>query len=196
MSLPSTSDSIILNGPTRLSHLFMGRFLQPGDSAVDATCGNGHDTLFLARLVGSTGRVWAFDIQEPAIRATERRLDEAGMNGRVELILGGHESMAAHVPAPVRGVIFNLGYLPGGERDTITQAETTRAALDQALELLLPSGILAVTVYPGHDGGDREERMLREWSSLLPQRSFHSWRMGQVNTPSSAPHLFLAQKAA
>lgn len=174
----------------------MSQFLQPGDLAVDATCGNGHDTLLLANLVGPSGRVWAFDIQERAISATSQRLGQAGMAERVELILGGHESLADHLPTPVRGMIFNLGYCPGGNRSIITREDTTRAALDQAQELLLPGGVLAITVYPGHDGGEKEEGMLREWSSSLPQRSFHAWHMGQVNTPPDAPSLFLIQKAA
>lgn len=196
MPLDCTQQSALLSGPTRLSHLFMSRFLLPGDRAVDATCGNGHDTLCLARLVGPEGKIWAFDIQEQAIGATSRRLTETGMAERVELILGGHESMAAHVPVQVKGMIFNLGYCPGGNRSIITREDTTRAALDQARELLLPGGVLAITVYPGHDGGEKEEGMLREWSSSLPQRSFHAWHMGQVNTPPDAPSLFLIQKAA
>lgn len=174
----------------------MSQFLQPGDLAVDATCGNGHDTLFMARLVGTSGRIWAFDVQERAISATSRRLGQAGMAERVELILGGHESLGEQVPTPVRGVMFNLGYLPGGDRSIITRPETTRTAMNQALNLLLPGGILAVTAYPGHDGGDREEEMLREWSASLPQPLFHAWRMGQVNTPPDAPYLILIQKAA
>jgi predicted methyltransferase len=191
----ATPDTPALRGPTNLSQLLMARFLWPGDAAIDATCGNGHDTLCLARLVGPNGRIWAFDIQEQAIGATSRRLTEAGMAERVKLILAGHESMTEHVPTQVRGVMFNLGYCPGGDRAIITRPETTRAALDQARELLLPGGILAITVYPGHDGGEKEEVMLREWSSSLPQRSFHAWRMGQVNTPPGAPYLFLIQKA-
>lgn len=196
MPLSRAHTPALLSGPTRLSQLLMTSFLQPGDAAIDATCGNGHDTLLLAHLVGPEGRVWAFDIQHEAIRATSRRLIEAGMADQVELILDGHESMAAHVPFPVRGIMFNLGYCPGGDRAIITRSETTRVALDQALGLLLPGGILAITVYPGHDGGEEEGEMLREWSSSLPQRSFHAWRMGQTNTPPHAPSLVLVQKAA
>jgi tRNA G37 N-methylase Trm5 len=196
MSLLRAHTTALLNGPTRLSQLFMTSFLQPGDAAIDATCGNGHDTLCLARLVGREGRVWAFDIQGEAIDATSRRLTEAGLAEQVTLILGGHESMAEQISAPVRGIMFNLGYRPGGDRCIITRPETTRAALEHSLRLLLPGGTLAITVYPGHDGGEREEEMLREWSSSLPQSSFHAWRMGQTNTPHTAPHLYLVQKAA
>lgn len=174
----------------------MERFLSPGDRAVDATCGNGHDTLLLARLVGPEGRVWAFDIQEKALEATRTRLEQAGLADQVDLLLAGHETMADHVPSPVNGMLFNLGYLPGGDRNLITRTETTRTALEQALSLLLPGGVLAVTAYPGHEGGNDEETMLMEWAAALPQRSFHVWSMGQPNTPADAPHLVLVQRCS
>ena len=189
-------DIPLLRGPTQLAHLAMRQFLRTGDRAVDATCGNGHDTLLLADLVGPTGRVWAFDIQEKAIQLTWQKLNKAGMDEWVELILAGHETMADHVPVPVGAVIFNLGYRPGGDHDIITRPETTLPALEQALRLILPSGILAVTVYPGHRGGDHEERVISQWSSALDQRSFHVWRMGQANAITGAPYFFLIQKAA
>lgn len=174
----------------------MERFLSPGDRAVDATCGNGHDTLLLARLVGPEGRVWAFDIQEKALEATRTRLEQAGLAEQVDLLLAGHETMADHIPSPVNGMLFNLGYLPGGDRNLITRTETTRTALEQALSLLLPGGVLAVTAYPGHEGGNDEETMLMEWAAALPQRSFHVWSMEQPNTPADAPHLVLVQRCS
>lgn len=184
-----------LRGPTQLARLLLSDILRPGDYAVDATCGNGHDTLLLAELVGPSGKVWAFDIQKEAIGETGTKLARAGMVGRVELIQDGHESMAGHIPAPVRGIVFNLGYRPGGNRSIITRPETTLEALEQATRLLLPQGILTITVYPGHDGGNDEERAVSGWVNGLEQRRFHSWRMGQVTVPASAPYLFLIQKA-
>jgi hypothetical protein len=186
----------LLRGPTQLAHLVMRQFLHSGDRAVDATCGNGHDTLLLAGLVGPTGKVWAFDIQEEAIRLTGQKLNTACMDERVELILGGHETMADYVSVPVSAIIFNLGYRPGGDHGIITRPETTLSGLEQALQLILPAGILAITVYPGHCGGDSEERIVSNWSASLDQRSFHVWRMGQANVMASAPYFFLIQKAA
>jgi hypothetical protein len=188
-------DNPLLRGPTQLARLVMRQFLRSGDHAVDATCGNGHDTLLLADLVGPAGKVWAFDIQEEAIRSTALKLEKAGMPERVELIMAGHESMSDHVSVPVRVVMFNLGYRPGGDRNIITRPETTLSALEQSLQLILPAGILAITVYPGHCGGDDEERAISQWSTTLDQRSFHAWHMGQVNATAGAPYFFLIQKA-
>lgn len=183
-----------LRGPVPLSHLMIPSFLNQGDLAVDATCGNGHDTLLLAELVGDCGTVWAFDVQESAIRATAKRLDEAGLTGRVKLIRSGHERMAEHVTSGVSAVVFNLGYLPGGDRSVITRPETTIAAFEQTLKLLRPGGIAAVTVYPGHDGGG-ECSTVDAWAARLDQRAFHAWRMGQLNVTTDAPYFILLQKA-
>ena len=196
MCMNLNPDSARLRGPTQLSNLLLRQFLRPGDQAVDATCGNGHDTLLLAGLVGPAGRVWGFDVQEEAIRHTRLRLEKAGKADCVELILAGHESMADHVSGQVGAVVFNLGYRPGGDHNIITQPDTTLAALGQALQLLLPAGVLAITVYPGHRGGDSEEGAVSGWCSCLDQRLFHSWRMGQVNVLPGAPFFFMIQKAA
>lgn len=191
-----STDTPLLRGPTSLVRQLLERHLQPGNRVADATCGNGHDTLLLAELVGPTGRVWAFDIQREAIGETARRLEQAGMAGRVELIHGGHESMAERISVPLAAVVFNLGYRPGGDRAVITGPDTTLAALEQATNLLAPRGILTVTVYPGHAGGAGEERAVSAWASGLEQRRYHAWRMGQANVPPGAPHLFLVQKVA
>lgn len=196
MTTVKASDIPLLRGPVPLSHLFIRHFVRRGDCVIDATCGNGYDTLLLAGLVGSCGTVWSFDIQKEAILATIEKLDTCGLSDRVRLILGGHETLAEQVNSPVSAAVFNLGYLPGGERSIITRPETTLSALGQALQLLVPGGIMAITVYPGHPGGENEELMAYEWSSNLAQKMFHVWRMGQTNTTAGAPSFILIQKAA
>lgn len=195
MSFPSTNDMLLLRGPVPLAHLFLRRFVAPGDHVVDATCGNGRDTLLLADLVGSGGRVWAFDIQQEAIEATACRLAAAGSSGSVVLVHGGHESMAAHCSGPVKAVVFNLGYLPGGDRTVFTRPESTLAALEQALEILEPGGVVTISLYPGHEGGRQERTTLEEWSARLLPNRFHVWRMGQLNVTPEAPFFILIQKA-
>lgn len=155
-----------------------------GALAVDATAGNGHDTLFLANLVGSTGTVWAFDIQPEALRNTATRLGEhqvsvelrlnsmsaapTGENlSRVIAIEADHAEMAQHLPVEMRGrvaaIMFNLGYLPGADKRCITTTSSTLAALDVAIEFLAPGGVLTVVVYPGHAGGQEEAEAVRCW---------------------------------
>jgi len=91
-----------LRGPVPLSHLLMRNFVQEGDRTVDATCGNGHDTLLLATLVSDSGHVWGFDIQQQAITETGRRVGDAALSQRVTLVHAGHEELARHVTMPVR----------------------------------------------------------------------------------------------
>lgn len=186
----------LLRGPVPLSHLTLRRFVRPGDTVIDATCGNGNDTLLLAELVGPEGKVWAFDIQEEAISQTARRVANAGMAERVALVGAGHENMREHVNGRVTAVLFNLGYLPGSDRTVITHPATTGAALEQSLGFLEPGGIVAVTVYPGHNGGRDERRTVDGWATQLDHRAFHAWRMGQVNVTVDAPYFILVQKTA
>ena len=152
---------------TQLAHELLAERLQPGDIAIDATAGNGHDTLFLAHRVGQTGEVHAYDIQAEALQATRRRLDEAGCAGRVQLHPASHSRLLHTLPADYRGrvaaVVFNLGYLPGGDRHTTTQSDSTLAALEQALALLRPGGVLSILAYRGHPGGREEARAVADW---------------------------------
>jgi hypothetical protein len=189
-------DIPLLRGPVPLSHLLLQRFVHPGDRVVDATCGNGHDTLLLAGLAGPCGRVWAFDIQPEALDATAARLAEADIIDAVVLIHAGHETMAAHCYGPLKAVVFNLGYLPGGDRTIVTRPESTLAGLEQALGILEPGGVVIITLYPGHEGGQQERTLLETRLVKLPPAGFHVWRMGQINVPTTAPYLILVQKAA
>ncbi len=183
-----------LSGAVQLSHFFLRERLKPGDRAVDATCGNGHDTLVLAQLVGTQGRVWAFDVQEKALVGTEERLAEAGCRERVALVHGGHERLAEVVTEPVRAVVFNLGFLPGAPRETVTTPETTLSALEQAAALLIPGGIITVAVYTGHPGGTEEGSTVESWAAALPPGRFNVWRCRQGNRSEAAPYLLVIER--
>jgi SAM-dependent methyltransferase len=183
-----------LRGAVVLSHLFLKARVQPWDRVADATCGNGHDTLFLARLVGEGGKVWAFDIQEEALANTRMLLEEEGCLARVELVAAGHERLAEFVEGPLKAVAFNLGYLPGGDKSIITRSHGTLAALEQAARLLIPGGVITVCVYTGHPGGDEEGEAVEKWAAALPPAEFNVWLGRQINRPSSAPYLLLVEK--
>lgn len=190
----SRYDIPLLRGPVPLTHLLLRRFVHPGDRVVDATCGNGKDTLLLADLVGENGQVWAFDIQAEALARTQQRLLEAGLAGRVTLLDLNHIELASQVPAPVTAVIFNLGWLPGGDRSVVTGPDSTLPALQGALQLLTPGGLLLITCYPGHEQGAVETDAVLQWSSSLAAPLFHVWRLGQQNVSASAPFCLLVQK--
>lgn len=181
-------------GAVKFSHLLLKEKVRAGDRVVDATCGNGYDTVFLAELVGTDGKVWAFDVQEEAVAATRLRLRDAGLLERVELLHAGHETIAEAVTEPLRTVIFNLGYLPGGDKSRITRPETTIAALHGASRLLLPGGVLVIVCYPGHCGGAQESGAVEEWGQSLSAHQWQVWRCHSLNRSPAAPHLILAEK--
>ncbi len=149
---------------TALAHDSIREHLKLGDVVVDATLGNGHDALFLAKLVGETGRVIGFDVQEAAIRASRDRLTEAGVIDRIHLVHAGHETMAEHLESPVAAVMFNLGYLPGADHELITRHETTLKALGATLESLEQGGLITCVCYPGHPGGLEEAEAVMNWA--------------------------------
>ncbi len=184
-----------LRGGVALSHFFLREWVRPGDRVVDATSGTGRDTLLLARLVGPTGKVWAFDIQEEALAASRELLAKEGCLDRVEFVAAGHEHLSAHVEAPVRAVVFNLGYLPGGDRDVITRPPSTLTALEQAVGCIEAGGIVLVVLYSVHSGGEEECRAVEEWAASLSPRLYHVWRSQQLNRPPTAPYLILVEKA-
>lgn len=168
--------------------------LRAGDIVIDATMGNGHDTLFLTQCVGAGGHVFAFDVQEAALIETRKRVPSE----TTTLIHAGHEAMRAHVPTELHGkvsaVMFNLGYLPGTDKALITRTDTTMIAVREALELLKPSGVLTVVVYPGHDGGAEEGRRIAEWAAVLDSRRFEVQHLRPVNRAASPPELWAVWK--
>ena len=168
--------------------------LCPGMRAVDATMGNGGDTQRLCELVGEEGRVWAFDVQPGAVERTRARLEQAGLAGRATLLQVGHERMAEFVPQPVDLIVFNLGWLPGGDKTITTRVDTTLRALQTAIDLLKPAGLLTVCVYPGHPEGDRELKSVFQWAESLPPGRFCALRNAYVNQPKDPPQLLAVQR--
>jgi len=183
-----------LYGAVPLAHFFLKVRLREGDAVVDATCGNGQDTLCLAALVGEAGVVRAFDVQEEALARAAERLAAAGLAARVRLIHAGHERLAEFVPQAVQAVIFNLGYLPAGDRGIRTAAETTVAALKQAAVLLAPGGCILIAVYTGHAGGIAEWQAVEQWCAALLPQEFNVWQARQVNRSEAAPFLVVVEK--
>lgn len=187
-------ERFVLRNARILAADYMTRAVREGDTVVDATMGNGKDTLFLCGLVGEEGHVYAFDVQVEAVARTRERVAEAGYASRTTLLLAGHETMAEHVVGPVQAVMFNLGWLPGAEHIVTTRTDTTLAAVQAATALIVPGGIVTVCVYPGHEEGTRELEALRQFTAGLDVRRFNVLHHSFVNASSQTPQLFLIQK--
>lgn len=183
---------------TQLAHDWIGHRLQSGDTAIDATAGSGLDTAFLAERVGSSGCVYAFDVQPEALAATRTLLGERGLLSRVHLIEAGHEHLERFLPASaagsVRAVMFNLGYLPGGDKTRITRPATTLAALKSSLRLLAPGGLLTIVCYSAHEGGEAEAAAVIPFCQGLDPRSFGAVRCQVLNFERTPPFVVAIEK--
>ncbi len=176
-----------------MAHQLVAEAVEEGDTVVDATIGNGHDTLFLARLVGSSGNVIGFDIQEQAIEQTRNRIGESGC---VNLHLDSHGNMERYLEVEVNAVMFNLGYLPGGDQNIITVPASTLSALKTASEHLAIHGVITIVAYIGHEGGSDEASKVDQWTETLCPDHFSVIRYEFSNRKNKAPYLIGIQRLA
>jgi len=181
----------------KLAHQHIQHTLRSGDVAIDATVGNGHDTLFLAEQVSLQGRVYGFDIQQVAIMATTEKLQHNQLVDCVTLIQASHADMAVHIPAQhhgnIKACMFNLGYLPKGDKAIITQTSSTLLALTAACSLLAPQGLITILAYSGHAGGDEETDHVEQWAEQLDEQFSVNRFLSAIPSPS-APRLLVIQR--
>ena len=184
----------LFESAVEIAHDLLTRVVGPGDTVVDCTAGNGKDTAFLAGLVGDAGTVYAFDIQDQALQNTRTRLETEGLLARVNLVAAGHENLDLHVSRGLKAAVFNLGFLPSGNKSLITRPSSTVTALEKAAELLNTGGLLVVVVYTGHRGGTEESSAVDSFFGGLPRVHWDVIRLVFPNRGSSPPYLISAQK--
>ncbi|ULJ68487.1 methyltransferase domain-containing protein [Wielerella bovis] len=179
--------------PTALNliHDLLRRHVRTGDCVLDGTAGNGNDTLLLAQLVGDSGCVYAFDIQEQAIQNTAARLQQHGVQHRAKLILAGHERANEFISQTLAAAVFNLGYLPHGNPNITTQPENSIAAFQAALSLLKPRGLLLAALYHGHEQGKPETAAVLDFATQLPYAEYRVAKYEFINQ-DNCPPIFLA----
>ena len=181
---------------TDLVWTFLKPVIRPGDTVMDATAGNGNDTLGLAECVGEQGKVFSFDIQKIAIEKTGDLLLKNGLSRQVELILDDHSHFEKYLKkagfSSIKAVVINLGYLPGGSRDLVTKTETSLKLLEKCLQYLEDDGMITVCLYPGHPEGQKEALALLAWAEGLNSPFIaHHFRTLNRNQP---PSLLIIQK--
>ncbi|MBA4536894.1 class I SAM-dependent methyltransferase [Bacillus aquiflavi] len=176
----------------------MEKAVQKGDVVVDGTLGNGHDTLFLANLVGSNGKVFGFDIQEKAVKITEKRLAENGVLRRASLHHIGHEHISEVISpdytGKISGAMFNLGYLPGGNKEIVTKPKTTIKAIEQLLQLMASEGVIVLVIYHGHEEGALEREAVLQYVKNLDQSIAHVLQYQFINQVNNPPFIIAIEK--
>lgn len=181
---------------TRLVHQILNRVIRPGDLVIDATLGNGHDTLFLAEQAGKSGRVIGFDVQETAIEATRRRLQQAGVD-HAELRQQSHADIdQVASEQSVMAITFNLGYLPGGDKSVTTTGRETAEAVRKSASLLKSGGILTIIAYRGHPGGLAEANAVQQAVEQLAAEKYHHHHVEADPDNPESPLLFVVQRTA
>lgn len=180
----------VIRSTTQLAMLLVSQYLTPGQAAIDATCGNGNDTVALAKL--GAGRIYAFDIQKKAIERTMDALVQEGLySDKITLVQDGHEHMGMYIREKVQVILFNLGYLPGADKNITTNEGTTTKAVREALRFLKKDGLLCLTMYSGHPDGEAEKQALLEWAKSLDQREYHVAYINMLNQRNHPPEIML-----
>ena len=209
----------LIQNTTAFALAIAKEYLEPGALVIDATCGNGHDTLALAEAMWpdkqsavsgnetpASPQLLAIDIRQTAIEHTRTRLIEAGFlpqidRGEIELVLDSHEALFERMAGCDRSsetgaclIMFNLGYLPGGDKGITTEVGSTMSAVRSALQLLAVGGLLCITMYSGHEAGKKEKQALLAFAEELDSRSFHVSYISMINQQNDPPEILLISR--
>ena len=172
--------------------------IQHGDTVLDATAGNGHDTIFLAEAVGESGRVIAIDCNPDAIASTATRSNQQALADRISLIQNDHihlsEILADQNATSLAAAVFNLGYLPGSDKSLTTTSSSTIPALRQALDHIQLGGILVIVCYPGHDAGAIESEAVKNWAEGLDEKHYLTINYGSLNQHKRPPFIIAVER--
>lgn len=186
-----------------LAHSYWKMLIKSGDIVIDATCGNGHDSVILAELALNTeeGAIHAFDIQAQALESTRQKIESHFPKEKAERIFYHqtcHSQLSQAIPQEhkaIKLVVYNLGYLPGGDKSKTTLLDTTLKSIEEAQKLIVPGGAISITCYPGHEEGKIEEEALLQLIAKLPPHTWSCCHHRWLNRKKS-PSLILMQKSA
>lgn len=191
-------DGNLLTATAKLAMHITLSYIEKGDFVIDATCGNGNDTLALSQAAGEQGLVLAIDLQHRAIEETERLLIETGVQN-VKTVQGNFLNLSAYTEEFAEGrkpsaIIFNLGYLPGGDKTVTTCAKDSLQAAEIALDLIRVGGIVTIVLYPGHAEGFREKELLLKWAEGLKSGIYHTMYASLPNQKKNPPEILWITK--
>lgn len=169
-----------------IAHYIIKNFCNKFNVAIDATLGNGHDTDFLSKYFDF---VYAFDIQSCAVDSYESKNKK-----NVMVINDSHENLKTYVKDDVDCIVYNLGFLPGGNKNIVTKEDSTIKSLKVALDILKCGGIITVCVYQGHFEGSKEAKAIFNFIKSLPKYKYGVLVHSFVNRENNPPSLVVIEK--
>ncbi|MGM0379768.1 MAG: tRNA (mnm(5)s(2)U34)-methyltransferase [Bacillota bacterium] len=182
-----------LNGATDFIHSLIKEKVKSNFLCIDATLGNGYDTLFLLENLKKDGFVFGFDIQKDAIKNTEKLLNTKGKSN-YKLIKDSHENFKDYIEKKVDLVVYNLGYLPGGDKSITTKSKSTLKSIKVAMDILKRAGKIFITAYPGHSEGKNELDLIKDFFKTVDQRDFNIAKIDFYNQVNKPPVIFIIEK--
>lgn len=184
----------MLNNVVEIIDFYISHTVKAGDNVIDATCGNGYDTVFLSNMVGENGKVFAFDIQESAIIHTKKIIAEKSQYQNIILIHDSHENVLKYVKDEITLCVFNLGYLPGGNKKIITTGQSTVRAVENIFQILKQGGIICICAYLGHQGGVQEYEYVKNYLNGLDCDVYNIVEIKHLIRHDDAPRILMIEK--
>lgn len=158
--------------------------------AVDMTAGNGHDSKFILDKINPE-KLLAFDIQKKAQENTEKLI---GKRENFQFILDSHENIDKYIKEKADLIIYNLGYLPKGDKSITTKWQSTIRSLEKSIDLISDKGKIIITVYPGHKEGAEEARWLEKYLKNLDYKKFNVLKINYINKINKPPYTYIIGK--
>ncbi|ADQ14717.1 tRNA (mnm(5)s(2)U34)-methyltransferase [Halanaerobium hydrogeniformans] len=179
------------------SHFLIKKHLDTDSILIDATAGNGKDTLFMAELTDQNTEILAFDIQKKAVKNTQKLLEKNNLQAQVKVIHDSHANLDKYINEnQLSLVLFNLGYLPGGDKSIITKAQSTLEAVKKSLDFLKKYGIIILVIYKGHKGGLKEEKAIIDFVEALDYKKYNVLKYEFINQAAKPPEVIAIIKRA
>ena len=169
-------------------------YVKKGTVLVDGTCGNGHDTFFLAPNAPLNAKIFSFDIQAQAIEQTAQILNENQLQNSIDFILGCHSQLDEWISESIDVGMFNLGYLPGSDKSIKTCLEKSLVGIQKICEKLSLHGALSIICYPGHTEGQSEYEGISQFLQKLSSKEYQVMRLQGWNRNAAAPVAFLIER--
>ncbi len=182
-----------INDITSTLHQNILPYIKEATICVDCTCGNGYDSKFLLENMPITSKLYAFDIQQIAIKNSKKLIEELS-NKNTEFILDSHENIDKYITENIDVALFNLGYLPCGDHSITTTYKSTIASIQKILEKLSKGGIISVLIYSGHENGKVEKDALLEYFKTLDSNKIKLMRVDFPLSPNNPPEIYVLQR--